>query len=122
MARRASVAIGLLLLGGSAAAEPPADLIFYNGTIWTVDDAQPQATAVAIRDGRFVAVGGDADARAHRGEQTRVIDLAGRFALPGFNDNHVHFASAAAFLEFNIMRISTQKEFVESFESLAPGV
>ena len=47
-----------------------------------------------------------------RGPNTRVIDLKGRFVVPGFNDNHVHFASAAQFLEFNIMRASTQEQFV----------
>ncbi|HXQ71844.1 MAG TPA: amidohydrolase family protein, partial [Pyrinomonadaceae bacterium] len=48
----------------------------------------------------------------YRTPQTRAIDLKGRFVIPGFNDNHVHFASAAQFLEFNIMRVSTQDEFV----------
>ena len=47
-----------------------------------------------------------------RGPNTQVIDLRGRFVTPGFNDNHVHFASAAQFLEFNIMAVSTQEQFV----------
>ena len=89
-----------------------ADLILHNGAIWTVDEKNPTVQAVAIRDGKFVVVGSDAAALKLRGPNTRVIDLKGAFVVPGFNDNHVHFASAAQFLEFNIMRASTQEEFV----------
>ena len=67
---------------------------------------------MAIKDGKFVFVGSNEVALKQRGPNTRVIDLRGDFAVPGFNDNHVHFASAAQFLEFNIMRVSTQEEFV----------
>ncbi len=89
-----------------------ADLILHNGVIWTVDEKNPTAQAVAIKDGKFVVVGSDAAALKLRGPNTRVVDLKGAFVVPGFNDNHVHFSSAAQFLEFNIMRASTQKEFV----------
>ncbi|HEX5702837.1 MAG TPA: amidohydrolase [Pyrinomonadaceae bacterium] len=89
-----------------------ADLILYNGVIWTVDDTNSTAQAVAIRDGKYVAVGLNKDAFRYRGQRTQVIDLRGRFVTPGFNDNHVHFASAAQFLEFNIMAVSTQDQFV----------
>jgi predicted amidohydrolase YtcJ len=89
-----------------------ADLILHNATIWTVDEKNPTVQAVAIKDGKFVVVGSDAAALKLRGPNTRVVDLKGAFVVPGFNDNHVHFASAAQFLEFNIMRASTQQEFV----------
>ena len=89
-----------------------ADLILHNGVIWTVDAKNPTAEAVAIKDGKFVVVGSNSAALKLRGPNTRVIDLKGSFVVPGFNDNHVHFASAAQFLEFNIMRASTQDEFV----------
>jgi predicted amidohydrolase YtcJ len=92
--------------------QPAADLILHNGVIWTVDAQKPTAQAVAIKDGKFVAVGDDNSVLSHRGANTRVIDLKGQFVVPGFNDNHVHFASAAQFLEFNIMRVTTQEEFV----------
>jgi hypothetical protein len=89
-----------------------ADLILHNGVIWTVDSKNSTAQAVAIRDGKFVIVGSNKAALSLRGPQTQVIDLNGRFVTPGFNDNHVHFASAAQFLEFNIMAVSTQEQFV----------
>src|SRR6267378_755868 len=90
----------------------PADLILRNGLIYTVDATNTMTEAVAIRGGKFVFVGSNKDVTKYRGKQTRVIDLKGQFVLPGFNDNHVHFASAAQFLEFNIMRAANQQEFV----------
>ncbi|SDH57161.1 hypothetical protein SAMN05216603_110139 [Pseudomonas benzenivorans] len=67
-----------------------ADLILFNGRLHTVDRANPSATAVAIKDGRFVAVGSDAEAMALRGSATRVIDLQRRTVVPGLNDSHLH--------------------------------
>ena len=89
-----------------------ADLILHNGVIWTVDSKNSLAQAVAIRDGKFIVVGSSAAALKERGPKTQMIDLQGKFVSPGFNDNHVHFASAAQFLEFNIMAVSKQEEFV----------
>ena len=80
-------------------------MILHNGVIWTVDSKNSTAQAVAIKDGKFVAVGSNQRSAKLRGPQTQVIDLRGRFVTPGFNDNHVHFASAAQFLEFNIMAV-----------------
>ncbi|NWA24105.1 amidohydrolase [Pseudomonas gingeri] len=67
-----------------------ADLILHNGRLHTVDRAQPKATAVAIKDGRFIAVGNDGEAMALRGSATKVIDLKGRTVIPGLNDSHLH--------------------------------
>lgn len=67
-----------------------ADLILFNGRLHTVDRAKPQASAVAIKDGRFIAVGNDAEAMALRGAATQVIDLMGRTVIPGLNDSHLH--------------------------------
>ncbi len=117
--------LGAGLLSCSEPDSEAADLILHNGAVWTVDDENPRAQAVAVRDGRISAVGSDEEVLTHRGPKTEVIDLQGRFALPGFNDNHVHFASAGRFLEFNIMTTSTQQEFVrrveEVVEDLEPG-
>ena len=106
------LALLLPLLSAVSHGQQSADLILHNASIWTVDDKKPIAQAVAIKDGKFVVVGSNAEALKLRGPSTRVIDLRGRFVVPGFNDNHVHFASAAQFLEFNIMRASTQDQFV----------
>lgn len=66
------------------------ELILFNGKFHTVDRAKPEATAVAISEGRFVAVGGDAEVMALRGGATQVIDLQKRTAIPGLNDSHLH--------------------------------
>jgi predicted amidohydrolase YtcJ len=68
----------------------PADLILFRGRLATLDERRPAATAAAIKDGRFVAVGTDAEVMAYRGEQTQVIDVAGRTVIPGLNDSHMH--------------------------------
>src|SRR5471032_859644 len=67
-----------------------ADLILFNGQFHTVDRENPRATAVAIHQGRFVAVGTDAQAMALRGSATQVIDLQQRTVIPGLNDSHLH--------------------------------
>ena len=67
-----------------------ADLILHNGRIHTVDRNNSLASAVAIHDGRFLAVGNDRAAMAHRATTTQVIDLNGRTAIPGLNDSHMH--------------------------------
>ena len=73
------------------------DLILVNGTIHTVDDDNPRATAVAIRDGRFVAVGGD-EIRALAGSSTRVEDLGGAAVVPGLIDAHNHLQATGRML------------------------
>ena len=95
-----------------------ADLILHNGAIYTVNARQPWVEAIVIKGDRIVAVGSDKDVMRLRSAQTRVIDLDRRFALPGFNDNHVHFAQAAAFLEFNIMAVGTQDEFLRRLKDV----
>ncbi|KDB06911.1 Amidohydrolase 3 [Burkholderia sp. lig30] len=66
------------------------DLILHNGRITTLDRSNPIATAVAISDGRFVAVGSDAEVVPLAGRATKVIDLGGQSVLPGLIDNHTH--------------------------------
>jgi hypothetical protein len=83
--------------GGStpraAAAAQPADTIYTGGDIVTVNDAQPSAEAVAVKDGRILAVGTKADIeKAHKGAATKLVDLAGRTLVPGLIDGHAHVA------------------------------
>ena len=68
------------------------DKVLLNGKIVTVDEDFSIAEAVAIKDGRFIAVGSNADIRTLIGPDTEEIDLEGRTVLPGFIDPHVHFA------------------------------
>jgi predicted amidohydrolase YtcJ len=68
----------------------PADLAFVNGAVYTVDAARSRTHAVAVKDGRIVAVGSDDAIGEHLGPRTEVFDLDGRMLLPGFQDAHVH--------------------------------
>jgi hypothetical protein len=70
---------------------PPADLVLRGGKIVTVDEALPQAQAMAVRGDTIVALGSDQDIQRYIGAGTRVIDLKGALATPGFIDAHVHF-------------------------------
>jgi predicted amidohydrolase YtcJ len=67
-----------------------ADLAFVNGVVYTVDAARTRAQAIAVKDGRIIAVGRDDAIRELLGPETDVVDLAGRMLLPGFQDAHVH--------------------------------
>ncbi len=76
---------------GKASSSEPPDIIFLNGDIYT--QATPaRAQAMAVRDGRIVAVGTNDDIRKLKGAHTQVVDLGGHFVMPGFNDAHVHLA------------------------------
>jgi predicted amidohydrolase YtcJ len=71
-----------------------------NGRFHTVDREKPTASAVAIKDGKFIAVGSDEEIMATRGSTTQVIDLKKRTAIPGLNDSHIHLIRGG--LNFNL--------------------
>jgi predicted amidohydrolase YtcJ len=71
--------------------ERTADAIYSGGPIVTVNDAQPSAEALAVKDGKILAVGTKAEVEnAHRGQATRLVDLGGRTLAPGFVEPHAH--------------------------------
>ena len=73
------------------AAVRPADLVLRGGKIVTVDQARPEAQALAVNGDTIVALGSNQDIQRYVGPATRVIDLKGALAVPGFIDAHVHF-------------------------------
>ena len=75
----------------SSEAGQDADMVLFNGKIVTVDDSNSEVRALAVRGDRIVALGSDADIKKFIGKKTRVIDLEGRLAIPGFNEGHGHF-------------------------------
>jgi len=77
-------------LQGTATGRPEPDLIVVNATVYTMDAAQPQAEAFAVKDSRFVAVGASADIRNLAGRATQVFDGRGMTVTPGFIDCHNH--------------------------------
>jgi predicted amidohydrolase YtcJ len=76
---------------GPSQPSQPADLVLRGGTVVTMDEARPEAQAIAIADYQIVAVGSDAQIDAHVGPVTEVVELDGRLAIPGFIEGHAHF-------------------------------
>jgi predicted amidohydrolase YtcJ len=73
-----------------------ADVLFINGNIYTVNERQPHAEAVAVKGERIVFVGSNADAKKYQGKSTRVVDLQGRTVVPGMTDAHYHILGVGA--------------------------
>lgn len=82
----------LLLSGLLALAQAPADTLYHRGPILTLDEAHPRAEALAVREGKILAVGSAAEVMRHRGPKTRMVDLKGHALLPGFVDAHGHLS------------------------------
>jgi len=87
-------ALALVTMAGSSlqGQTPAPDIILINAKIYTVDPSFSTAEAVAITDGKFTSVGTGAQIRKLAGSRTRIIDLGGKCAIPGFADNHLHSA------------------------------
>lgn len=90
-----------------------ADIVLTRGVIWCGLDL-PQAEAVAIRDGRVLAVGTTDEIEAMAGANTRVIDLGGRFAMPGLNDAHMHLLPVG----LDMSRVDLRPEVAPTMEAL----
>ncbi len=100
-----------------AAAQPapaaPPTLILHNARIVTLDGQTPDATALAARGDRIVALGADADVLALRGPATEVIDLRGQLAVPGLIEGHGHFLGVGqAAMQLNLMKVKDWDEVV----------
>jgi predicted amidohydrolase YtcJ len=88
--RSAALILGIVVTASAASSQEIADTIYTGGPILTIDDANPTAEAVAVLDGRILAVGPLSAVSAHQGDGTEVFDLEGRTMLPGFVDSHGH--------------------------------
>jgi hypothetical protein len=117
-----TLALGAALAAGCGAPdEPPADLVFRNGAIYTMEDGQPWAKAVAVRGNTIVGVFDDeSGAAALTGPSTRVVDLGGRMLLPGFIDGHTHFNQAGALvIDINLMTVADDEGLKKEVERVA---
>lgn len=120
------IAFFLLLSSAAAVVSPPADLIIRDAHIVTVDPNFSIARAAAIRDGRFVAVGSDAEVMRAAGPDTRIVDLHGKTVLPGFNDTHVHLTAGEELpVQVDLTHIRSIKDIqaaiAERAKQLKPG-
>src|SRR5262245_50809744 len=92
-----SCMLPILAMLGMAMAGEPADLVVNNATIYTADPANPRTKAMAIRNGRIVAIG--EDVRLQIGPKTQVMDLHGAAVIPGLIDSHVHMMGLGQMIE-----------------------
>lgn len=103
-----------------------ADLVLTNGRIVTVDDARPEAEAMAISKDRIQALGTAAEIKPMIGPNTQVIDLQGQLAIPGFIESHAHFAGiGGAQMQLNLMNVDSWDKVVamvaEAVSRARPG-
>ncbi len=98
---------------------PRVDVLIRNARVYTVDESQPWAEAVAIRGDRIVWVGSDADADEQRGDRTRVIDAEGRLLLPGFIDSHNHIRFGNWPNSLNLQSAATLEEIQDQIREFA---
>ena len=104
----------LLAAPAAAAAQPePADLVLRNARVYTANDKQPKAEAVAVKGDKIVFVGGNRDAARLVGPATKVVDLAGAAVFPGFTDAHMHLpALGEREMNLNLEGTNTLEEFL----------
>src|SRR5438045_4597807 len=121
-----AVAAILLLVGSIASAAETTDTIFINGNVYTVNEKQPHAEAIAVSRDRIVFVGSNADAQKLRSDKTRIIDLAGKTVTPGFTDSHCHiFGIGEREMRLNLEGTNTLEDFLakvkEGVANAQPG-
>ncbi|MCO5176757.1 MAG: amidohydrolase [Thermomicrobiales bacterium] len=100
----------------------PADVIYTNGTIYTIDRANPRAEAMATFRDRILAVGSADEIDALKGPETKVIDLGGRVLMPGLNDNHCHppmYGANLQLVDATAQSVSSIAEIAERFGAAA---
>ncbi len=101
----------ILGVATACAGDPPADRVFLNGAVYTVDMRRSRAEAVAVRDGRIVRVGSNDEVRRLAGSETEVTDLGGAMLLPGFHDSHIHILIGVATKDdCDLLRLASQAE------------
>jgi predicted amidohydrolase YtcJ len=117
------VLLAVILFTPSCAEKPePADLVLTNGNIVTVDPDQPQCEAIAIRGDRIAALGTSAEIERFVGASTKLIDLEGRLAIPGFIEGHAHFYGIGEKkLGLDLSSVSSWDEIVEIVRKAAEG-
>ena len=111
----------------SPAAAPPqtrgpgieADLVVVNANVLTIDAARPRAEALAVKDGRFLAVGSTADVRALGSTRTRVIDAARMTVVPGFIDTHCHPSGVNELFGVVVTKLTTKAALIDALQKKA---
>lgn len=109
-----------LILLQACAENPMADMVIINAAIATMDEQLPEAEALAVKDGKILKIGTQADIESLIGDKTKIIDAAGKFVMPGFIEGHAHFSSLGKSLtKLNLMKSQNWAEIVELVQAKA---
>jgi predicted amidohydrolase YtcJ len=128
--RTATLLVALLLISISLGANPrladPADTVFINGNVYTINERQPHAEAIAVKGSKVIFVGSNKQAKAYQGKGTRVVDLKGNTVVPGLTDSHYHLSGVGAReITLNLEGTASLEEFLakvkERVDRAKPG-
>jgi predicted amidohydrolase YtcJ len=124
MKRSAILFLSVLFFLAATAQE--ADLVIRNANVYTVDPSYPRAQAVAVKDGKILFVGSEADVSRHLGSRTQVLDAKGQFLMPGIIEGHGHIhGMGASLVNINLMKARNWDEIVsmvaEAARNAKPG-
>lgn len=123
MASKLSLILLLVVLISCGPEREVADIVILNGNIYTVDTNQPKATAIAVKDGKILAVGNDDAILLYKGATTEMVDLAGKTVTPGLIESHAHIMGMGYNqLELDLMFVQTYEELVEMVKEAAAAV
>jgi predicted amidohydrolase YtcJ len=116
----------ILFLFGCSEKKESVDLVLMNGKVATVDDDNPEAEAIAVKGDTIVAVGSNSEIKNYIGGATKVIDLKGKFVMPGFFESHAHFDGlGAAKMSLDLTTANNWDEIIskvaEAAEKALPG-
>ena len=121
--KRLSTYFALCALAPAILRGQSADLVLTNGRIYTVDNARPVVSALAVRDGRVLFVGSDAEAKVFVRPSTRVVDLHGAAVYPGFTDAHAHLLGLGVTLRrVNLAGATSYDEVISRVQAWAKNV
>jgi predicted amidohydrolase YtcJ len=110
----------------SASTTDSADLVINNAKVYTVNRNQPEAEAIAVKGGKIIFVGSNADVKKYTGDKTEVIDAKGQFVMPGFIEGHGHiYGLGSSLMNLNLMNVKNWDEIVamvgEAVKKANPG-
>src|SRR6266480_4038351 len=108
-----AIAVILLFMSSITAGAETAETIFINGNIYTVNENQPSAQAIAVKNDRIIFVGANADGEKFRVGKTHIVDLAGHTVVPGLTDSHCHiFGIGEREMRLNLEGTNTREDFL----------
>jgi len=115
--------LGAVIIAYNRNNSSPADLIIINANIWTGNDQQPNAEAIAISADTIMAIGSTEEIVVYKSSNTKIIDAKGRFIAPGFIDSHVHLLTGGrSLLSVELRDAGTKEAFTRRIADFAKSI